>query len=78
VQKYERGFNRIASSTLVAISQALNVSPSDLLQAPLSSGRPRTATLAEISRVASKLNADGRARLLEAAMQLAAKQEFKS
>lgn len=54
VQKYERGANRIASSILVRVADALNCAPGELLSSPKSKGRV-SASDREVDAVASRI-----------------------
>lgn len=55
VQKYERGANRIASSILVRVADALNCAPGDLLSSHKAKGRGPSALDREIDAVASRI-----------------------
>jgi transcriptional regulator with XRE-family HTH domain len=55
VQKYERGANRIASSILVRVADALNCAPGDLLSSHKSKGRGSSAVDREIDAIASRI-----------------------
>ena len=54
VQKYERGANRIASSILVRVADALNCAPGDLLSSHKAKGRVSAADR-EIDAIASRI-----------------------
>jgi transcriptional regulator with XRE-family HTH domain len=55
VQKYERGSNRIASSILVRVADALECAPGDLLSSPKSKGRGPSTLDRDIDAVASRI-----------------------
>ncbi len=55
VQKYERGANRIASSILVRVADALGCAPGELLTNGRSRGRASSAIDREIDAVASRI-----------------------
>lgn len=55
VQKYERGANRIASSILVRVADALNCAPGNLLSSQKSKGRGASALDREIDALASRI-----------------------
>lgn len=67
VQKYEKGVNRVAASTLVDISDALGIAAGELL--PSAIARADSSVLAsddliELTRIFSGLDGEGRATLL--------------
>ena len=73
VQKYEKGLNRIAASTLVDICEALEITPAALLPGISTTPSPsllQCAELAELARVFTSLNDQGRATLLNVARAL--------
>lgn len=55
VQKYERGANRIASSILVRVADALKCAPGDLLVSGKSKGRGPSAADREVDSLASRI-----------------------
>lgn len=70
VQKYEKGTNRIAASTLVEIARALKVPPQDVL--PASEGAKASALDdPEVSALLGRLNGEGRRLLLRVARSFA-------
>ncbi|UPT61465.1 MAG: helix-turn-helix domain-containing protein [Hyphomonadaceae bacterium JAD_PAG50586_4] len=73
VQKYEKGINRVAASTLVDICDALDLAPAGLL--PPSAGAAGQSVLdsdemAELNQIFAILGQDGRATLLNVARAL--------
>ncbi len=79
VQKYERGANRIASSILVRVADALGCAPGDLLTAAKGKGRAPSAMDREIDAFASRIkmlkSAAVRKRILAAVGKLLAEAE---
>lgn len=55
VQKYERGANRIASSILVRVADALDCAPGELLTSGKAKGRGPTAADREVDALASRI-----------------------
>lgn len=70
VQKYERGANRIASSILVRVADALNCAPGDLLVGGKVKGRGASAADREADAIATRIkmlkSAPARKKLLAA------------
>jgi transcriptional regulator with XRE-family HTH domain len=73
VQKYEKGINRVAVSTLVDICDALALTPAGLLPPSESAFRQSVLDsdeLAELNQIFATLGQDGRATLLSVARAL--------
>ncbi len=83
VQKYEKGINRVAASTLIDIAEALSVRPEVLL--PPQGNREALSALSiddadaqEVARLFARLNGEGRRVLMSIARTLAGDEELKA
>lgn len=71
IQKYEKGVNRVAASTLIDIAKALQVAPAALLPAGSEKGAEKIAMDdPELGLLIARLNAEGRRMLAKLARTL--------
>jgi transcriptional regulator with XRE-family HTH domain len=77
IQKYERGLNRVASSTLIAVAKALDVKTSFLLFGEDEEQGGQGRELSELAQLYAGLNAAGQRMLLQHARSLASERSLK-
>lgn len=73
VQKYEKGVNRVAASTLVDICEALQMAPENLLpnlRATMAPSLLGSDQLGELTQIMASLDLEGRATLMSVARAL--------